>query len=234
MPAAGTKRIHNAVNFDNLSVHKPPDSREHMDITLYHSPGACSMATYISLLEANAEFDVEIISLKKGQQESPEYAAINPKKKVPFLIINGKGLSENVAIQSWIAESYPDARLLPSDSWNQKRALSYMGWFGAGIHQHLTRHYKPAKFCANADGHDDIRTKAKAMYMEQLELVEAELTDRTWFFDHYTVCDSYFFWIYNRGEGEGFDLTGFEHCTAHSNRMRERESVQKVLAHTDS
>ena len=99
MPAAGTKRIHNAVSFGNLSIHKPPDSRGYMDITLYHSPGACSMATYISLLEANAEFDVEIISLKKGQQESPEYAAINPKKKVPFLIINGKGLSENVAIQ---------------------------------------------------------------------------------------------------------------------------------------
>ncbi len=35
-----------------------------MDITLYHSPGACSMATYVSLLEAGADFDVKIVSLK--------------------------------------------------------------------------------------------------------------------------------------------------------------------------
>ena len=203
-----------------------------MDITLYHSPGACSMATYISLLEAGAEFDVKIISLKKAQQTSPEYAAINPKKKVPFLTVNGNGLSENIAMQSWIAETYPDANLMPSESWDHRRALSYMGWFGAGIHPHITRHFKPAKFCANTDSHDDMKTKAKAMYMEQLALVETELTNRTWFFDHYTVCDSYFFWIVNRGQGEGWDLTGFEHCTAHNTRMLKRESVQKVLAHT--
>jgi len=30
---------------------------------------------------------------------------------------------------------------------------------------------------------------------------------------------------------EGFDLSGFKHATAHNERMRQRESVQKVLAH---
>lgn len=205
-----------------------------MDITLYHSPGACSMATYISLLEAKADFEVKITSLKKQAQTSPEYAAINPKKKVPYMVVDGKGLSENVALQSWIAETYPEANLLPSDRWNHKRALSYMGWFGSGIHPHITRHFKPVKFCANEDAHADIKAKSKAMYMEQLALVENELAGRTWFFDHYTACDSYFFWIYDRALNEGFDLSGFEHCTAHNKRMRERENVQKVLAHTDS
>ncbi|MEM7257152.1 MAG: glutathione S-transferase family protein [Pseudomonadota bacterium] len=205
-----------------------------MDITLYHSPGACSMATYISLLEARAEFDVKIISLKDSEQFSPSYAAINPKKKVPFLVADGKGLSENVAIQCWIAETYPEAVLLPTDNWDHKRALSYMGWFGAGIHQHLTRHFKPAKFCALTEGHADLKSKARAMYMEQLALIEDELNGRTWFFDQYTVVDSYFFWIYTRALGEGFDLSEFESCTAHNNLMRTRDSVQKVLAHTSA
>lgn len=203
-----------------------------MDITLYHSPGACSTATYISLLEAEANFDVKIISLKNSEQTTAEYAAINPKKKVPFMVIDGKGLSENIAMLCWIAETFPQANLIPTDSWDNKRALSYMGWFGAGIHQHLTRHFKPVKFCADVESHDDIKTKSKAMYMEQLALVEAELTNKTWFFDHFTVCDAYFFWIYDRALTEGFDLTGFEHCTAHNTRMRERNSVQKTLAHT--
>lgn len=201
-----------------------------MDITLYHSPGACSMASYISLLEAGADFDVNIISLKNNEQSNPDYAALNPKRKVPFLVVDGKGLSENIAIQSWIAEVFPDAKLLPTGTWDQKRALSYMGWFGSGIHQHLTRHFKPVKFCANADAHEDLKAKAKAMYMEQLSLIEVELTDKTWFFDHYTVCDSYFFWIYERALQEGFELSDFKSCTAHSNRMRTRESVKKVFA----
>ena len=202
-----------------------------MDITLYHSPGACSMATYISLLEANADFDVNIINLKNSEQSSPEYSAINPKKKVPFLVVDGKGLGENVAIQLWIADTFLDANLLPANSWDRLRAVSHMGWFGAGIHQHLTRHFKPIKFCVNTDSHDDIKAKSMAMYMEQLALVENELTGKTWFFDHYTVCDSYFFWIYDRALTEQFDLSGFKACTAHNERMRTRESVQKVLDH---
>lgn len=205
-----------------------------MDITLYHSPGACSMATYISLLEAGAKFDVNIINLGKNEQSSAEYVAINPKKKVPLLVADGRGLTENVAIQSWIAETYPDAHLLPSDSWERLRAVSYMGWFGAGIHPHITRHFKPAKFCADESSHADLKAKAKAAYMEQLEVVETELNGRTWFFDHYTVCDSYFFWIYTRALAEGFDLSGFKSCTAHNERMRERDSVKSVLAHIAS
>lgn len=203
-----------------------------MSISLYHSPGACSMACYISLLEAGADFDVHFIYLKNKEQTSPEYAALNPKKKVPLLTVDGKGLTENVAIQSWIAETYPDANLLPSNSWDRLRAVSHMGWFGAGIHQHITRHFKPMVFSGNPDSHADVKEKAKAMYMKQLELVEAELTGKTWFFDHYTVCDSYFFWIYDRALNEGFDLSVFKACTAHNERMRERESVKKVLAHT--
>jgi len=67
------------------------------------------------------------------------------------------------------------------------KAVAYMGWFGSGIHPHITRHFKPVKFCANEDSHADIKSKAKAAYMDQLALVETELTDKTWFFDHYTV-----------------------------------------------
>lgn len=192
------------------------------------------MAVYISLHEAGADFNVKIISLKNNEQTSAEYAAINPKKKVPYLAVDGKGLTENVAIQSWIAEAFPSARLMPSDSWDHKRALSYMGWFGAGVHPHITRHFKPVKFCSHTDAHDDMKTMAKAMYMDQLALIDTELDGKTWFFEHYSVCDSYFFWIYDRALNEGFDLSGFKHCTAHNNRMRERESVQKVLAHTVS
>ena len=118
------------------------------------------------------------------------YTAISLKQKVPFLVVDGKGLSENVALQTWIAEVFPNANLMPSDSWNNKHALSYMSWFGSGPHPHMTRFFKPIKFCGHVEVHDEIKAKAKAWYLEQLELVENELQGKTWFFDHYTVCDS--------------------------------------------
>ncbi len=71
-----------------------------MDIVLYYAPIACSLAPYITLTEAGAEFKVEPINLKKGQQRSPEYLKLNPKHKVPLLVVDGRPLSENVAIVS--------------------------------------------------------------------------------------------------------------------------------------
>lgn len=202
-----------------------------MKITLYHSPGACSVAPYISLLEAGADFDVTIVSLKKDEQFSEEYAALNPKRKVPYLVVDGKGLSENVAIQCWIAETFPDAGLMPSGSWEQKQAMSYMGWFGSGMHPHITRHFKTAKFCAVPEAEADIKARAKAMLFEQLQLVDDVLSGRTWFFDHFTACDAYFFWVFDRALNEGFDLSEFSNASAHNDRVRARASVQKALAH---
>lgn len=207
-----------------------------MNITLYHSPGACSTATYISLLETGADFDVTILSLRSNDQMSESYKAINPKQKVPFLSIDGKGLSENTAIQTWIASAFPDANLLPKDMFERARAISYMSWFASGLHPHITRHFKTVKFCGVPEAEADIKAKAKAMFMGQMALVEQELEGRTfqdpkWFFDHYTTCDSYFFWIYDRALREGFDLSNFAQCTAHYTIMRARENVQKVLDH---
>ncbi|MEO4039973.1 glutathione S-transferase family protein [Hoeflea sp. CAU 1731] len=202
-----------------------------MDITLYHSPGACSTASYISLLEAGADFGVEIVNLKTDDHLSAEYSALNPKQKVPYLVCDAKGLSETVAIQYWIAETYPEARLLPADRWDRATAISHMGWFGSGIHPHITRHFKTAKFCGVDNAFPDIREKAKAMLFQQLSIVDEVLADRIWFFDHYTACDSYFFWVFDRALREGFALENFKNCYSHNDRMRERASVQKVLAH---
>ncbi len=210
-----------------------PSEGKTLSITLYHAPGACSTAAYVSLLEAGAEFDVVMISLAKKEQNSESYKALNPKQKVPYLIVDGKGLSENTAIQTWIASAYPDANLLPQDRFEQARAISYMNWFSSGMHPHITRHFRTAKFCDIKSAHEDIKAKAKAMFFEQMALVEQELDGRTWFFDHNTACDSYFFWVYDRALREDFDLSDFSGCTAHYEAMQKRPNVQKALAHTD-
>lgn len=192
------------------------------------------MAPYISLLETGAGFNVEIVSLRKQQQLGESYGALNPKRKVPFLVVDGQGLSENTAIQCWIAETFPEATLLPADGWQHKQAISLMNWFGSGMHPHITRHFKTQKFCAVPEADADIKARAQEMFAEQMQLADKELEGRTWFFDHFTACDAYFFWVFDRARREGFDLSSFTHAGAHNERMLERESVQKVIAHKDS
>ena len=76
-----------------------------MEILLYYAPNACSLVPYVTLTEAGATFEVRKLNLGKGQQNSADYLKLNPKHKVPLLVVDGRRLTENVAIQIWVARN---------------------------------------------------------------------------------------------------------------------------------
>ena len=86
-----------------------------MSLTLYYAPMTCALVPYVTLTEAGAQFDVRNVNTRAGGTRTSEFLAVNPKHKVPVLVIDGEPLTENVAIQLWIARRYPQARLLPAD-----------------------------------------------------------------------------------------------------------------------
>jgi glutathione S-transferase len=118
-----------------------------MQITLYYSPIACSLVPYVTLTEAGADFQIRNVNLRKGEQTTLDYLKLNPKHKVPVLVIDGQALTENVAIQMWIDRNFPHANLLPKDSWAQLRAISIMSWCASGIHPFLARINSPPRVC---------------------------------------------------------------------------------------
>ena len=85
-----------------------------MQLTLFYGPQTCATVPYITLTEAGAKFDVKNINTRSGDNTSAEFLALNPKHKVPVLVIDGEPLTENVAIQIWIARQFPAAKLLPA------------------------------------------------------------------------------------------------------------------------
>ena len=76
---------------------------------LYFSPGACSMAAHVLLEECSADYEVKRVALAKGEQRTKEYRKINAHGKVPALAVNGKVITQNVAILPYIAGQFPDA-----------------------------------------------------------------------------------------------------------------------------
>ena len=64
-------------------------------LTLYFSPGACSMASHIGLEETGAPYEEKPTLLPKGEQKTEAYLKINPRGKVPALDIDGRILLKN-------------------------------------------------------------------------------------------------------------------------------------------
>jgi len=204
-----------------------------MKLQLYYAPVACPMVPYINLIEAGADFEVVPISLGKGQQNSPEYLRLNPKHKVPVLVIDGEPLTENVAINIWIARNYPRAKLLPADPKEEIKAISLMAWCASGIHPALTPNSNPKRYCDLPGTEENVKQCSQKLLNEHFTIADGLLAGREWFFDHFTAADTYFFWTFLRATRFGLkylDLSQFGNCMAHLGRMKQRPSVHKLLA----
>ncbi len=202
-----------------------------MKLTLAYSPGACSLVPYILLTEAGAAFDTLVVNLAKGEHHGAEYLRLNPKGKVPALIIDGQVLTENVAIQTWITRQFPQAQLLPADPLDHVRAISVMAWCAAGIHPKLTQQARPERYCTLPDSADNVRELGSHSLFELYAIAEEMLAGREWFVDHFSCADAYFYWCFRRGSQFKPDVSGFKNCMAHMQRMEQRPSVQKLLAY---
>jgi glutathione S-transferase len=202
-----------------------------MKLALCYAPQTCATVPFITLTEAGADFEVRNLNSRAGQLRSPEFLRLNPKHKVPVLLIDGEPLTENLAIQVWIARHFPAAKLLPADPMLEIRAISLMSFFGSGIHPHLTPNARPENYCDLPGSAESVKRVGNKLLFEDFAVVEEMLAGREWFFDHFTAPDAYFFWCFRRAISFKLELSLFKNCHAHWERMRGRASVQKLEAH---
>lgn len=202
-----------------------------MEIALYYAPNTCALAPYVTLTEAGANFEVRPLNYRKREHFTPEYLKINPKHKVPTLVVDGKILTENVAIHQWVHRTFPGAKILPADPWHELQAISLHAWCASGIHPYLSRINNPGKVCDGPGASDSVVKLATEALFENFQVADDLLAGREYFFDHFTAPDAHFFWCCRRATQLGVGLSDFANVTAHFERMQERPSVKKLLAY---
>ena len=202
-----------------------------MKLQLCYAPQTCATVPFITLTEASADFEVLNLNSRAGDLRKAEFLSLNPKHKVPVLIIDGNPLTENLAIQVWIARQFPAAKLLPADPMLEIKAISLMSFCGSGIHPHLTPNARPENYCDLPGSAENVKKVGNKLLFEDFAVIENMLAGREWFFDHFTACDAYFFWCFRRAISFKLDLSQFKNCNAHIERVNLRASAQKLVAH---
>ncbi|MBO9621841.1 MAG: maleylacetoacetate isomerase [Sphingomonas sp.] len=74
------------------------------------------------------------VMLLENQQRAPEHLALNPQGLVPALEVEGKVLTQSLAIIDWLDARYPEPRLIPADPDTRAAALAQAMVVGADIH----------------------------------------------------------------------------------------------------
>ncbi|ORX67814.1 Maleylacetoacetate isomerase [Linderina pennispora] len=88
---------------------------------------SCSARVRIALNLKGIAYEMRPINLVKGEQQSPEYKALNPGGFVPYLIADGHGIPQSVAILEYLEEVYPETPLLPKDAHQRAQVRALMG-----------------------------------------------------------------------------------------------------------
>lgn len=200
---------------------------------LYYAPNACSLAPHIALGEAGATFEPVRLDLKRGDQRSSDYLAINPKGRVPALVTDWGTLTENPAILGFIAQSYPHAQLKPEGDlfafWQMQAFNMYLA---TTIHVTFSHLFRAERYADSQEAQSEIKSKVASSLALYWKVIENQLSDgRPWVMgSHYTVADPYLYvfarWLERQGAG---GIGRFSHTRAHANRMQERQAVKNVL-----
>ena len=81
------------------------------ELTLYHAVPSRSATVRWMLEEVGEPYDVHLLKLSDGDQQKPEYLAVNPQGKVPALKHKGVVITEVAAICAYLADAFPQAKL---------------------------------------------------------------------------------------------------------------------------
>ena len=105
-----------------------------------------SLRVALGLLESGTAFEPRQLDVKGGQNQKPPYLGVNPMGKVPGLVDGQFALWESNAINWYLAEKRPAAKLLP-ESLEARAAVQRWMFFQAA---HLTSPACPSRTASSA------------------------------------------------------------------------------------
>ena len=199
---------------------------------LYFAPGTCALACHIALAEAGAPYTTVKLDFKAGQQNSPEYLAINPKGRVPSLVTDRGVLTETPAILAFIAQSFPQAKLAPlDDAFEFAKVQAFNNYLCATVHVAHAHKLRGARWATEETSFADMKRMVPKTVGACFSLIERDMLKGPWVMgEQYTICDPYLYTLAGWLEGDSVDIATLPKVADHRKRMSERPAVQKVMA----
>jgi glutathione S-transferase len=144
--------------------------------------------------------------------------------------VDGRIITENTAILTYLARQFPQKNLLPSDPVEEARCISAMAWFSNIVHPSYQRYMRPERFAEGDAAQATVKETGRKSFWANLQEIDALLTGNEWIMGkQFTVADAYALVFYGWGVRGEFPMKELTAYTAWKERMLKRPAVRKVL-----
>ncbi|MDM3445081.1 MULTISPECIES: glutathione transferase GstA [Citrobacter] len=193
---------------------------------LFYKPGACSLASHITLRESGKDFTLDGVDLmKKRLENGDDFFAVNPKGQVPALLLDdGTLLTEGVAIMQYLADTVPDRQLLaPTSSLSRYKTIEWLNYIATELHKGFTPLFRP-------DTPEDFKPTVRALLEKKMQYVNDALQDNQWICgSRFSIADAYLFTVLRWAYAVKLNMAGLSNIDAYMARMVERPAVAAAL-----
>lgn len=193
---------------------------------LFYKPGACSLASHITLRESGKDFTLDGVDLmKKRLENGDDFFAVNPKGQVPALLLDdGTLLTEGVAIMQYLADTVPDRQLLaPTSSLSRYKTNEWLNYIATELHKGFTPLFRP-------DTPEDFKSTVRALLEKKMQYVNDALQDNQWICgSRFSIADAYLFTVLRWAYAVKLNMAGLSNIDAYMARMAERPAVAAAL-----
>ncbi|XP_037274532.1 maleylacetoacetate isomerase [Rhipicephalus microplus] len=96
---------------------------------------SCAWRVRIVLEVKKIDFEYRVVDLRPGhgEQRTEKFKAMNPMGQVPVLLVDGKPISQSVAIMEYLEEKYPEPRMLPADPYLRAKCREVVEILVSGV-----------------------------------------------------------------------------------------------------
>ena len=199
-------------------------------IHFFGSPASSAGRTHWLLEELHVPYEYQRVSTRDGQTRTPEFLAMNPSGKVPFLRDGDIKLFESVAINFYLAEKYGAAlwaNALPD------RALIYQWslWGISTLQPVVMDIMNHLAILPEPERDPRVAERARASLPRYLPVLEAALTDHLYLVrDTFTVADINAGSVVNVVPAVGYALDPYPNTKEWLQRLKARPAYQMVAA----
>jgi glutathione S-transferase len=156
---------------------------------------------------------------------------MNPNGQVPVLVVDGKALTQIVAICDYLDRRFPQAGLLPTEIWARAQALSQLAWMNNTAHPTFNQAFMPERYAEGDAARAEVRRNAAERYRSCLERVQGWIANAApyWFGARLSFHDAYAFTLLRWGGFAGIDSNSLPAYRAYVERVMQAPPVAAAL-----
>ncbi|QFT74344.1 glutathione S-transferase family protein [Ruegeria sp. THAF33] len=196
---------------------------------LYYAPRTISVAVAIALEEAGLEYEAVKLDFAGGEQTKPAYKQINPKGRVPALVVDGGILTETGALLEFVSAKAPEAGLVPADPVMAARMREVMFYLASTMHVNHAHKMRGHRWADKKSSWKDMKDKVAQTMTASCDYISSNgLRGPFVLGEAFSLADAYLYVVCSWLEGDGVDVSAIPKIVAFREAMEARPSVQAV------